>query len=129
MISSVVYESVCKPCNPGCTGKGEVEYQGEKQPSLYVGETSRTIQERAVEQWGQARRGDLKSHMVRHQALQHSGEAPSFHFKLVSTHRSALSRQITEAVRIRRGRSRTHPQLQKRVQQVSHPPTSDRGGR
>ena len=101
-ISSVVYESVCKPCNPGCTGKGEVEYQGEKHPSLYVGETSRTIQERAVEHWSQARKGDLKSHMVRHQAQLHPGEPPSFHFKLISTHRSALSRQVREAVRIRR---------------------------
>ena len=102
LVSSVVYESICKPCNPGCTGKGEVEYQGVEHPSLYVGETSRTIQERAVEHLSQARRGDQRSHMVRHQTLQHPGEPPSFQFKVVSSHRSALSRQIREAVRIRR---------------------------
>ena len=102
LMSSVVYESMYEACNPGCTEKGEVEYHGVEQPSLYVGETSRTIQERAVEHWRQAMRGDQRSHMVRHQALQHPGEPPSFHFKVVSTHRSALSRQIREAVRIRR---------------------------
>ena len=40
--------------------------------------------------------------MVRHQGLVHPGEPPAFHFKLVSSHRSALSRQVREAVRIRR---------------------------
>ena len=71
-------------------------------PSLYVGESSRSIQERASEHMGAARRGDSKSHMVRHQALEHKGEPPDFHFKVVSYHRTALNRQIKEAVRIRR---------------------------
>ena len=71
-------------------------------PSLYVGETSRSIQERALEHWGGARRNDKDNHMVKHQLLEHRGEQPSFHFKVVSTHRTALSRQIREAVRIRR---------------------------
>ena len=77
------------------------EQEGEL-PSLYVGETSRSIQERAEEHWGAARRGDPKNHMVKHQSLVHPGEPPAFHFKLVSSHRSALSRQVREAVRIRR---------------------------
>ena len=67
-------------------------------PSLYVGESSRSIQERASEHMGAARRGDSKSH----QALEHKGEPPDFHFKVVSYHRTALNRQIKEAVRIRR---------------------------
>ena len=73
-----------------------------KPPSLYVGESSRSIQERAVEHWSAARRGDQKSHMVRHQDKEHPGEDPKFIFKVVSYHRTALSRQIKEAVRIRR---------------------------
>ena len=40
--------------------------------------------------------------MVRHQALEHVGEPPRFVFKVISTHKTALSRQIREAVRIRR---------------------------
>ena len=40
--------------------------------------------------------------MTKHQGLDHPGVPPSFHFKLISSHRSALSRQVREAVRIRR---------------------------
>ena len=40
--------------------------------------------------------------MYKHQVLEHPGEPPSFIFKVVSTHRTALNRQIKEAVRIRR---------------------------
>ena len=101
-LSSVVYESMCKTCNPSFAKKGDLETQESEQPSLYVGETSRSIQERAQEHWGDARRGDPKSHMVRHQGLVHPGEPPAFHFKMISSHRSALSRQVREAVRIRR---------------------------
>ena len=101
-LSSIVYESICKPCNPNCIKKGELKrYEGDT-PSLYVGETSRSIQERALEHWGAARRGGHKSHMVNHQSLEHPGEPPDFQFKMVSSHRSALSRQVREAVRIRR---------------------------
>ena len=50
-LSSVVYESMCKKCNPK---KGDLETQESEEPSLYVGETSRSIQERAQEHWGDA---------------------------------------------------------------------------
>ena len=62
---SVVYESICIKCNPGAMKKGELENVCEGAPSLYVGETSRSIQQRAVEHWGAARRGDKDSHMTR----------------------------------------------------------------
>ena len=66
--------------------------------------TFRSIQERAEEHWGAAKRGEEKSHIVRHQALEHVGEPPAFLFKVISNHKTALSRQIKEAVRIcRRG--------------------------
>ena len=71
-------------------------------PSLYVGESSRSIQERAMEHWGAAVKGDKRSHMVKHQSFEHKGEKPEFHFKVISTHKTALNRQIREAVRIRR---------------------------
>ena len=40
--------------------------------------------------------------MYHHQQLVHRGEQPKFIMKVVGSHRSALSRQISEAVRIRR---------------------------
>ena len=98
----VVYESICTECNPGAMKKGELGEMRQGAPSLYVGESSRSIQERAKEHWGAARRGDKDSHMVRHQAIVHKGEQPAFLFKVVSNPRTALSRQIMEAVRIRR---------------------------
>ena len=45
--SSIVYESVCTLCNPGVVKKGELEKVKDGHPSLYVGESSRSIQERA----------------------------------------------------------------------------------
>ena len=40
--------------------------------------------------------------MLRHQELVHGGEPAEFILRVVGSHRSALSRQISEAVRIRR---------------------------
>ena len=40
--------------------------------------------------------------MHKHQAMEHGGEPPAFHMRVVSYHRSALNRQVKEAVRIRR---------------------------
>ena len=71
-------------------------------PSLYVGESSRSVQERAGEHWGAARRGEDESHMVRHQKQVHPGAPPQFYFKVISTHRTALSRQVKEAIRIKK---------------------------
>ena len=46
----VVYESICVRCNPSSTNKGELRKQESQAPSLYVGESSRSVQERAEEQ-------------------------------------------------------------------------------
>ena len=99
---SVVYESICTACNPGATKKGELEEVMKGDPSLYVGESSRSVQERAGEHWGAARRGEDESHMVRHQKQVHPGAPPQFYFKVISTHRTALSRQVKEAIRIKK---------------------------
>ena len=40
--------------------------------------------------------------MTKHQSGEHSEAKPEFFFKMISTHRSALGRQVREAVRIRR---------------------------
>ena len=70
-----------------------------------MGESSRTIFERAKEHWEAAegsQQARSKSHMAKHQDMAHGGEQPSFTMRIVKFHKSALSRQTGEAVRIRR---------------------------
>ena len=83
-------------------GKGGLVEQKGGPPSLYVGESPRTVQEQAVEHHDAARKRDKTSHMRRHKRLVHGAMEPKFIFKVVSHHRSALNRQIKEAVSIRR---------------------------
>ena len=75
-------------------------------PSIYVGETCRSIQERAIEHQDAYKKEKEDSHMTKHWALHHQGEEkPKFIFKIVKFYQTALSRQVGEAVRIaKRGR-------------------------
>ena len=96
---------MCSICNEGAGAKEELRNVGPLIPSIYVGETSRTIHERAKEHWG-ATKGSTKemegSHMVKHMTQYHEGREPQFIMRVVEYHRSALSRQTGEAVRIMR---------------------------
>ena len=58
-----MYESNCTLCNPTAIKKGELDKVKDGHQSLYVGETSRSIQERTVEHLGEARRCEEESHM------------------------------------------------------------------
>ena len=72
--------------------------------SIYVGETSRTIQERALEHWADTKgtKGVEGSHMLKHMEQYHGREKPKFIMRVVQLHRSALSRQTGEEVQIMR---------------------------
>ena len=76
-------------------------------PSVYIGESSRSIQERMVEHWSGWRLNKKDNHMFKHQSLHHAGDR-SVDFVARSRSRSvahfktALERQVAEAVRIRR---------------------------
>ena len=61
---------------------------------------SRTIYERSKEHWGALRNKAQSSHMWKHQADEHNGEEPKFYMREVKYFRTALSRQVAEAVRI-----------------------------
>ena len=50
--SSMVYEYMCKTCNPGVEPRKEQAKIGADIPILYVGETSRSLYERMREHWG-----------------------------------------------------------------------------
>ena len=69
--------------------------------SLYVGETARSVSERAGEHWEDAMGGKEESHMLEHMAAAHREETiPEFRFRVVKRCKSALERQVREAVRI-----------------------------
>ena len=87
---------------PAIREPGELKDVRNDVPTIYVGETSRSIQERSQEHWSSFRSKSNKSHIHVHQMLEHGGEPPNFIMRAVSYHKTALSRQVKEAVRIRR---------------------------
>ena len=103
--SSLIYENVCLRCNPGAASKGELKEVRDDISTLYVGETSRSVFERSREHWDAWRNRKEESHIRRHQETEHGGEeSPRFMMRVVRYAKTALPRQIGEAVRIgRRG--------------------------
>ena len=101
--SSLVYENVCLKCNPGAGSKKELREVKDDTPTLYVGETSRSVFERSREHWGAWRSRKEDSHIRKHQEADHGGDdSPQFMMRVVKHYKTALSRQVGEAVRIRR---------------------------
>ena len=101
---SVVYENVCATCLPGARGKEQIKGEDvdPDKPAIYVGETSRSITERSKEHWGAYRGKKEDSHMWKHVEMEHKGEEANFVMKVLGSHKTALGRQVSEAVRIRR---------------------------
>ena len=102
-----MYESIFEVCNPEedpkKDGKRLTKYDKFKhQKGVYVGETSRSIFERASEHRRDAEGHTEDSHMYKHWQVSHSElqEAPRFRIKVVGSFKDALSRQLSEAVRI-----------------------------
>ena len=103
----------CLPCK---TGKGDggncrrcgINYQVECQlcpadnRSLYHGETARNLFTRGGEHTDRYRNRSDQSFMLKHQRDQHQGLAGDFTAKLTGSARDCLTRQVKEAVLIRR---------------------------
>ena len=100
--ASLVYENVCRRCNPGAGADKELEEVKDDTPTLYVGESSCSVFERSREHWGVWRNNKEDSHMPHHQRAKHGGDNPDFIMRVVRPYKSAFSRQVGEAVRIRR---------------------------
>ena len=101
--TSVLYENICRVCNPKAGSKKDLQTINTEVPSVYVGESSRSIQERLLEHWRDWRQESKESHILKHQMLHHLGEkSPDFVARAVGYYRSALERQVAEAVKIRR---------------------------
>ena len=101
----------CMLCREKGTGKcrtNNITYSLEcKQcKDIYIGETSRNAYTRGKEHESQMDRKDKNSVMLRHQQHKHPGETPSFEMKVTGTYRSALDRQISEAVKISRAKDK-----------------------
>ena len=95
--------NVCLLCNPG--GGGKVLRLNEKvsTPSVYIGETGRSLYERGREHWQGYREGREGNHILKHHVLHHQGQGePKFHLRPLHYHQTALNRQLTEAVKIGR---------------------------
>ena len=98
---SVLYENICKICNPGVMAAKEKLSPPLTNPSIYVGETARSIMERGADHWKGYREQREDSHILKHHVLHHGGVGePSFHLRAVGYYNTALSRQVAEAVRI-----------------------------
>ena len=87
--SSVNYELECQLCTGG-------------QGSVYIGETARNLYTRSKEHLSLFRSGSPTSFMVKHQDSAHRGEEPAYQAKVIASTRDCLSRQVREAVLIRR---------------------------
>ena len=99
---SIVYENICLDCNPAASTKGEI-IPTASNPSIYVGESSRSLAERTENHWKGFSAGNTDNHILKHHQLHHGGVGtPNFVMKMVKQYPSALRRQVGEAVRIRR---------------------------
>ena len=100
---NVLYENTCVLCNPGAGDKKDKGENTTKYPSVYVGESTRSIYERSLEHHKGQKKKDEDNHMVKHMTVHHQSEdKPQFIMKPIKYFRTALSRQVAEAVRIRR---------------------------
>ena len=70
--------------------------------SLYLGETSRNLFPRSKEHTDRYRTRSEKSFMLKHQSKEHQGVAGEFTAKVTGRAADCLTRQVKEAVLIRR---------------------------
>ena len=98
---NILYENRCTLCQVR-DGKDDAKMTGK---GIYVGESARSMYERAKEHEAD-RVGELEeSHQIKHWVLDHPelDAPPKFRFKVVSSFSDALTRQLSEAVRIEMG--------------------------
>ena len=103
---NIIYENICLTCNPEAGSKVErldgKELEDVKDfPSIYVGESGRSLHERALEHWRDFGARQTDSHILKHWMVHHHGQGtPNFHIRVIKYCKDALSRQVGEAVRI-----------------------------
>ena len=106
-------EENCLPCRTGqgdggnCRSCG-VNYQVEcqlcppGQRGLYIGETARNLYTRGAEHEDRCKANDAKSFMYKHQLKEHDSAPANYIAKVTGSARDCMTRQVREAVHIRR---------------------------
>ena len=101
---NVVYESKCRICNPDIQpdGRQSEVAQPTGRDGIYIGETSRSLHERALEHVKEGESFSHKSHIVKHWINTHPElpSPPEMVFSITGRYRDCLSRQVGEALRI-----------------------------
>ena len=98
---SIIYENSCIVCNPAekkTKNKKDLE-DDRRTPSIYVGESAGSLDERTREHLKDATDVQVESHMRKHWEIEHGDlqGPPRFKMKVIKYCRSALERQIGEA--------------------------------
>ena len=96
-VKSVIYSATCILCESEWNRDKTAKHKGK-----YIGETSRTLSERAFEHLASLRRYDMSSFMLKHWSICHAEllEPPKFTFKVLKRHKDPLSRLVHEAILI-----------------------------
>ena len=98
----------CYPCETGdkqsCFTRNILySHQCTACKKVYIGESSRSANERGGEHQDDFEKQKEDSHQFKHTENDHQGpDPPKFEFRVIGTFQSAMTRQIAEAVRIRR---------------------------
>ena len=100
---NILYESKCTLCNPeDVKKKNESSRKLGGVQGVYVGESARSIYERAGEHHGDMLTRQEDSHMIKHWLSSHQElkSPPKFKIKVVGRFQDSFTRQVSEAVRI-----------------------------
>ena len=98
-----IYVNICVLCNPD-VGEENKEFKPPNHPpSVYIGETARSLYERGKEHWEGFKTKSENYHIFKHHQIHHDGRGePEFLLRPIKFFRTALSRQIAEAAKIGR---------------------------
>ena len=96
---NILYESLCKECNPGKQEPGTPLEDKREAPSIYLGESARSLFEKSSDHLRDYKNNAEESHMAKHWTNSHQGGAkPQFTQRVIKSYKSALERQVGEAV-------------------------------
>ena len=93
---NILYESKCTLCNPEDVKKKESSRKLGGVQGVYVGESARSIYERAVEHHGDMLARQEDSHMIKHWLTSHQElkSPPKFKIKVVGKFQDSFTRQV-----------------------------------
>ena len=86
---NLVYSNVCLTCKE----------QGVD--TMYIGETGRSVGERALEHWEDWKSRKEGSHITDHMKSYHEGEEPQMKLQTTKKCKTALQRQVSETINIK----------------------------